>query len=213
MEIKINCKYCGKEFSNNKRGRKKEYCDDLKCIRKAKNEAQKKWYSKKTQCLKGTKYKVVEQKEEKKVIYSSANREETKMSMQDIGDILEVARNLGTIRFQLVEMITKNSEQISKFDKEDQTFLHKLEFLEELTDEEAKEMIIAEKKSRELRRNVKNRRCLIETLLSSILVKNPNAFIVKAIQYEGEKDIHRRVAKLKKDDNLYLRMKTVGGNQ
>lgn len=135
------------------------------------------------------------------------------MSMQDIGDILEVARNLGTIRFQLVEMITKNSEQISKFDKEDQTFLHKLEFLEELTDEEAKEMIIAEKKSRELRRNVKNRRCLIETLLTSILVKNPNAFVVKAIQYEDDKDIYRRVAKLKKDDNLYLRMKPVGGNQ
>lgn len=204
------CKYCGKEFSNNKRGRKKEYCDNSECIRKAKNEAQKKWYSKKTQCLEGTKYKVVEQK---KVIYSSANREETRMSMQDIGDILEVARNLGTIRFQLVEMITKNNEQISKFDKEDQTFLHKLEFLEELTDEEAKEMIIAEKKSRELRRNVKNRRCLIETLLTSILVKNPNAFVVKAIQYEDDKDIYRRVAKLKKDDNLYLRMKPVGGNQ
>ena len=207
------CKYCGKEFSNNKRGRKKEYCDNPECIRRAKNEAQRKWYASKTKCLEGTKYRVVEQKEEKKVIYSSANREETRMSMQDIGDILEVARNLGTIRFQLVEMITKNSEQISKFDKEDQTFLHKLEFLEELTDEEAKEMIIAEKKSRELRRNVKNRRCLIETLLTSILLKNPNAFVVKSIQYEDDKDIYRRVAKLKKDDNLYLRMKPVGGNQ
>ena len=64
-------------------------------------------------------------------------------------------------------------------------------------------MIIEEKKSRENRRNVKNRRYLIKAMLDSIRMKNPNAFIVQAIQSKG--DILKTMEQLKQNDNLYSR--------
>ena len=200
---KAICKYCGDEFEQSNKGRKKDYCNKEDCIRQARNEANRKWYAKKIEALKGTKNRIIEQKEEPKVIYSSREKANTRIQMSDIGDIVQIARDYGSVRYKMIELLKKNNEDISKFDKEDQRFLHKLEFLEELTDDEAKEMIINEKKSRELRRNVKNRKYLIEAMLGSIAMKNPNAFIVKAIQSDG--DICKTIAKLKKDENLYAK--------
>ncbi len=165
------------------------------------NEAQRKWYAKKMKKLKGVKSRIVEQKEEKTVIYSSKDKADTKVKMPDVGDILQLARDFGTLRYSLITALKAEDEKVSKFDKQDQTFLHKLEFLEELTDDEAMKMIIEEKKSRENRRNVKDRRYLIKAMLDSIKMKNPNAFIVQAIQGKG--DILKTMDKLKQDNNLY----------
>lgn len=197
------CKYCKCEFEQPKKGRKKEYCNKPDCIRQARNEANRKSYAKRMKVLKDTLYNVVEQKEEKKIIYSSKDKIDTKIEMTDVGDILQLARDFGTLRYSLITALREEDERVSKFDKQDQTFLHRLEFLEELTDEEATKMIIEEKKSRENRRNVKNRRYLIKAMLDSIKMKNPNAFVVRAIQSKG--DILKTMEQLKQDDNLYSR--------
>lgn len=199
----MKCRFCGCEVEQPKRGRKRDYCRKEECLRKARNEANRKWYANKMKILEGTKNRIIEQKEEKKVIYSSKDKADTKTKMPDVGDILQLARDFGTLRYSIIEALKKEEEQISKFDKADQTFLHRLEFLEELTDDEATQMIIEEKKSREQRRNVKNRRYLIKAMLDSIKMKNPNAFIVQAIQSKG--DILKTMEKLKQDDGLYSR--------
>ena len=194
----MKCKFCGGEIQQPKRGRKRDYCKKIECLRKARNEANKKWYANKMKVLEGTKNKIIEQK---KVIYSSKDKLDTETQMPNIGDILQLARDFGTLRYNLIEALRKEEEQISRFDKQDQTFLHKLEFLEELTDEQAKTMIIEEKKSRELRRTYKNRKYLIGAMLDSIKMKNPNAFVIQAIQGTG--DILKTMEQLKQDDNLY----------
>lgn len=199
----MKCKYCGCEVEQPKRGKKRTYCRKEECLRKARNEANRKWYANKMKVLEGTKNRIIEQKEEKRVIYSSKDKTDTKVKMPDVGDILQFARDFGTFRYNLIEALRKEEEQISKFDKADQTFLHRLEFLEELTDDEATQMIIEEKKSRELRRNIKNRKYLIKAMLDAIKMKNPNAFIVQAIQSKG--DILKTMEKLKQDDNLYIK--------
>ena len=202
-KVENKCKYCGGIIEQPKRGRKRDYCKKPECIRQMRNEANRKWYANKMKILEGTKTRIIEQKEEKKIIYSSKDKADTKVKMPDVGDILQLARDFGTLRYSLITALREEDERVSKFDKQDQTFLHKLEFLEELTDDEATKMIIEEKKSREQRRNVKNRRYLIKAMLDSIKMKNPNAFIVKAIQGKG--DILKTMEQLKQDDNLYSR--------
>ena len=192
----MKCKYCGNEFEQKKRGRK-EYCDRPECIRKARNETQRKWYAKKTK-------KVVETQNTETVVYSTQERLDNKLNMPDTGDIIEIAKQLGTIRFQLVQMIEKERSNITKYDKEDQDFLHKLENLEELTDKEAIEMFIKEKKNRENRRSYKVRYYLIQCLLESITLKNPSAFIIQAIQRSKDFTyVPRVIEELKNDSNLY----------
>lgn len=202
-KVEDRCKYCGDIIEQPKRGRKRDYCKKLECLRKARNEANRKWYANKMKILEGAKTKIIEQKEEKKIIYSSKDKEDTKAKMPDVGDILQMARNFGSFRYSLIQALQKEQLEEEKYNKADQTFLHKLEFLEELTDDEATQMIIEEKKSREQRRNIKNRRYLIKAMLDSIKMKNPNAFIVKAIQSKG--DILKTMEQLKQDSNLYSR--------
>ena len=199
----MKCKYCGGEIEQPKRGKKRDYCRKEDCIRQARNEANRKSYAKRMKTLKGTNYRIIEQKEEKKVIYSSVDKADTKAKMPDVGDILQFARDFGTLRYNLIQALQKEQQNEEKYNKADQTFLHKLEFLEELTDEEATTMIIEEKKSREERRNIKNRRYLIKAMLDSIKMKNPNSFIVQAIQGKG--DILKTMEKLKQDENLYIK--------
>ena len=198
---KLICKYCGEEFERG-RGRITDHCRKEECLRQARNEANRKYYAKKMKNELGkTKVKIIEQKERPTIIYSSKEKAETKIQMTDIGDIIQLAREFGTVRFKLIELLKRTNEEVGKYDKLDQTFLHRLEFLEELSDEEAKQMIIEEKQSRELRRNVKNRRYLIEAMLNSISMKNPNAFIIQAVQSKG--DICKTIARLKTDNTLY----------
>jgi len=201
----MKCKYCGCEFEQNKRGRKKEYCSKADCIRKARNDAQKKWYANSMQKkLAGTKHRIVEKVDKPVVVYSSTDRVEHKLNMPDFSDIVEVARNIGANRYQLIQMVQKENAELSKYDKADQNFLHKLENLDELTDQEAIDLVIEEKKSREGRRNNKVRRQLIQGLLNGIPMKNPSAFVAQAIQRSKNfKYIPRVIEELKQDENLY----------
>ena len=201
------CKFCGEQFEI-KRGRMTDHCRKDECIKKAHVEAQKRFIEKKKKekQLAESKLKAevkIKKEETPKIIYSAKEKTQTKIEMNDFGDILQIARELGSVRYRLVELAKKNNEEVSKYDKEDQKFLHSLEFLEELTDEEAMKMIIEEKKNRELRRNIKNRKYLIQFLLDSILVKNPNAFMVQVIS--SDENVCKSISKLKREENLYVR--------
>ena len=46
-KVEDRCKYCGGIIEQPKRGKKRDYCKNPECIRKMKNEIQRKWYSKK----------------------------------------------------------------------------------------------------------------------------------------------------------------------
>ena len=61
----MKCKYCGAEFEQGN-GRRREYCYKEECVRKARNETQRKWYAKKRKnSLK------VEENKTPMVVYSS----------------------------------------------------------------------------------------------------------------------------------------------
>ncbi len=203
----MKCKYCGCEFEQPKRGRKKDYCNKEECLRQARNEAKRKWYANKIKKeLSGTKHRIINKTEEEKkpiVIYSSIDRAEHKLQMPDIGDIRQLAQEIGTARFQLIQMIEKERKSISEYDKYDQDFLHKLENLEELTDQEVINLVLEEKKNRESRRNNKVRYYLIQGLLDGITIKNPPAFVAQAIQRSKDFEyVPRTIQELKKDESL-----------
>lgn len=179
----MKCKYCGEEFEQAKRGRKKSYCNKENCIRQARNEANRKWYANRIKKeLEGAKHKIIENEQDSTIVYSSNDRIDYKLTMPDVGDIKALARELGATIYQLVELIKKERNNLSQYDKADQDFLHKLENLEELTDQEAINLVIKEKKNRESRRNNKIRIYLIQNLLNGITIKNPPAFVEKGIQ-------------------------------
>ena len=200
----MKCKYCGKEFSNtNKRGRKKEYCNSPDCIRKAKNEAQRKWYAGKTKCLEGTKYRVVEQKEETKVIYSSADRIINNTNCEDFSDVLEYARQLGAIRFEILEKIKSLSPEQSKYDKADNVFLHDIENLLKKDVVYEKDVVDVVKDyicNRPDRRVIKDKQEMLRHLIQG-LISNPNQYVVEFIK--------------KRNTRVYNpnKIEKVGGNQ
>lgn len=168
------------KYNKRYEGEKKDYCDREECLRQAKNEAQRKWYkNKRNKDL--SKTSSVEKKEEPRVVYSTNDKIEHNLKTTDTSDIKILARELGSITYQLVELIKKEREKLSIYDKQDQEFLHRIENLEELTDQEAINLMIKEKKIRESRRNNKVRIYLIQSLLNGITIKNPAMFVEKGI--------------------------------
>lgn len=197
----MKCKYCGEEFEQNRKGRKREYCNKQECLKKAKNDIQKKWYAKKMKVLNGSKNRIIEQGTIKKVVYSSTDRAINYLENQDFSDIIEVARELGAVRFKIIEMIKKCSPEQSSFDKEDQIFLHKVESLarkEEVYVDEIVSIFTEEINSRENRRNIKDRKEMLQHLCQGI-ISNPSAYIAQYL-----KDRDNRIYKPK--------IKNIGGN-
>lgn len=188
------CKYCGEEFEYSNRGKERVHCRKEECLRKAKNEAQKKWYANKVQKeLAGTNIKIVSKEESKpQIVYSSKDRSDNRLENEDFSDIIEVSRELGTVRFKLLELLNKESKKQSLYDRQDQDFLHKLEGLEELTDTEAINMIVEEKKKREVRRSHKIRKAMLMKMVEGIM-KNPNAYVVETIKNRDNFKYKQRV--------------------
>ena len=143
------------------------------------------------------KKKIIDIKEEER-----RNKPNKRVEVDCIAEILDISKRLGAIRLELIELVEKTREEVKDYNKNDQTFLHTLEFLDELTEKEAIDMIIKEKKSREERRSAKNKLYLISALLDSMLMKNPNAFVVKVINGKG--DIVKIIEELKQDNSLYV---------
>ena len=188
------CKYCGEEFEYSNRGKERVHCRKEECLKKAKNEAQKKWYANKVQKeLQGTDIRIVSKEENKpQIVYSSKDRSDNRLENEDFSDIIEVSRELGTVRFKLLELLNKESKKQSLYDRQDQDFLHKLEGLEELTDTEAINMIVEEKRKREIRRGHKLRTEMLKKMQQGIM-KNPNAYVVETIKNRDNFKYRQRV--------------------
>lgn len=149
-----------------------------------KNEIQRKWYAKRMEVLKGVKSRVIEQKEEKKVIYSSTEKIMHSVEKEDFTREIELARQLGSIRFEIQEEIKKLSPELSKHDKEDQIFLHNIEDLVKQDIVYEDDVISVVKKyieNRPDRRIIKDKMAILNGLMSG-MVKNPNQFVVEYIK-------------------------------
>lgn len=178
------CKYCGEEFVQNKKGRKRDYCSKEECIRHAKNETQRKWYSNKLQVLQGVKTRIVEQKEEKKVIYCSTDRATNSVNNEDFSDVIELARELGAIRYKITEKIKELSPKQSFFDKQDEIFLHQIEDLtkkDEVYEEEVVDVVKKYINNRPNRRVVKDKQVMLKHLIQG-LISNPNQYVVEFLK-------------------------------
>ena len=197
------CKYCGCEFEQSKKGRARTYCYRRECVNKAHNESNRKYLRK----IKREQKKLeLKHAKEDNIVYTEEDRTEHKLSMPDTGDILELARQLGALRYQLVQKIQKEYEIVGKYDKLDQDFLHKLENLDELSNEDAIKLVVQEKKNRESRRVYKVRYYLIKCLLDSMPIKNPSSFIAQAIQRSKDYQyIPRVIEELKSDEAFYTK--------
>ena len=125
------CKYCGEEFEYSNRGKERVHCRKEECLKKAKNEAQKKWYANKVKKeLQGTDIRIVSKEENRpQIVYSSKDRSDNRLENEDFSDIIEVSRELGAVRFKIIEMLNKENKKQSFYDGQDQDFLHKLENL------------------------------------------------------------------------------------
>lgn len=187
------CKYCNEEFEYSNRGKERVHCQKVECIRKAKNEAQRKWYANKIKKeLAGENIRIVSKENKPQIVYSSRDRENNRLEKEDFSDIIEVSRELGAIRFKMVEMLNKENKKQSFYDGQDQDFLHKLENLEEITDTEAVNMIIEEKRKRETRRSHKMRQTMLRTMING-MPKNPNAYVVETIKNRDNFKYRQRV--------------------
>lgn len=188
------CKYCGEEFEYSNRGKERVHCRKEECLKKAKNEAQKKWYANKVKKeLQGTDIRIVSKEENKpQIVYSSKDRSDNRLENEDFSDIIEVSRELGAVRFKIIEMLNKENKKQSFYDGQDQDFLHKLENLEEITDTEAVNMIIEEKRKRETRRSHKMRQTMLRTMING-MPKNPNAYVVETIKNRDNFKYRQRV--------------------
>lgn len=191
---KAICKYCGEEFEYSNRGKERVHCRKEKCLKQAKNETQRKWYANKVKKeLNGTNLRIISKEEDKpQIIYSTKERVDNRIENEDFSDIIEVSRELGAVRFKITEMINKESKKQSFYDKQDQDFLHKLENLEEITDTEAVNMIIEEKRKRETRRSHKMRLTMLSTMING-MPKNPNAYVVATIKNRDKFKYRQRV--------------------
>lgn len=191
----MKCKYCNEEFTPNARGKKKDYCNKEDCLRQARNEAQRKWYANKMQVLDGTKNRIIEQKEEKKVVYSSLDKAMTSLQTQDFSDVLQLARELGALRFKLSEEVKKCCEKQSLYDRHDQDFLHKIENFakeDELYEDEVVECVKEHINKRQERRVVKDKEDMLRHLMQGI-ISNPNEYVVQTIKNRDNRKYHPRV--------------------
>ncbi len=191
------CKFCGEEINQPKRGRKREYCNKEECLRQAKNEANRKWYANKmNKELAGVKHRIVN-KEEKKILYSSTDKVMNVTVKEDFSSITEIARELGAIKFKIDEELKKLSPEQSKFDKQDQIFLHNIEELikqEEITEEDVLKVFREYLDKRPNRRVVKDKQEMLMRLKQGI-IKNPNQYIYEFIKNRDNRHYHLKEVK------------------
>ena len=193
----MKCKFCGEEIHQPKRGRKREYCNKEDCLRQARNEANRKWYANKmNKELEGVRHRIVN-KEEKKILYSSTDKVIIVTAKEDFSNILEIARELGAIKFKIDEELTKLSPEQSKFDKQDQIFLHNIEELikqEEIAEEDVLKVFREYLDKRPNRRVVKDKQEMLQRLKQGI-IKNPNQYIYEFIKNRDNRHYHLKEVK------------------
>lgn len=191
----MKCKYCGCEFEQPPRGKRKEYCNKKECLKQAKNEAQRKWYAKKLEVLKGSKHRIVEQKGEKKIVYSSTDKVINNLNNEDFTVVIELARELGAVRFKILEEIKKCYPNQSICDKEDQIFLHDFEELakkDEVYTEEIVELFVKQLNKRQNRRAIKDKEEMLKHLIQGV-ISNPDKYVFEYIKNRNQRSYNPKI--------------------
>lgn len=171
----MKCKFCGSEFEAPSRGRKREYCYKDECIRKARNEACKRYHE-----------KLKEPKEEVKVVEETKIKEkvqESKISADEIGELRQLGREINALKFKVFEIYQALGKEQSIYDKEDTDFLHLIENID-LDDINVIEKIKQAKENRKNRRSIKERQRILHTLLN-IFPENAEKLVLDLIK-QGE---------------------------
>lgn len=123
--------------------------------------------------------------------------------IMDIADIRELTRQLGAIRYSLIQLIEKERSKMERNTKDSDTLQHAFEF-ENLTKEEVWEKYNEIKETRTQRRATKYRYLIIKMLLDSIKIKNPDKFLVEAINgCKTERNLGDYLKELEKDKELF----------
>ena len=201
---KIVCEICGKtaEIPNTRR---LNYCDNPNCgeeIRKIKRKEAMERFNNKNQIAKQDE-RIVKvskpwQPQEARTVNTTASES------LDISDIREVARQLGAIRYTLIQMIEKERTKLETANKDGDTLVHSFEF-EDLTMEQVWQKYLETKKKRTNRRQNRYRYTIIKGLLDSIKIKNPDRYIVQSINgCKTTRDFDKYIEELKKDNELFV---------
>lgn len=200
------CKYCGKEFKISGKGRsaEREYCYEEDCIKASRKEAMKKWKNKVKEQKNAAKatapLEILNQVEpvtelvqvqttyekEEKVL----ERNQEVISVEDIQELRLLARELNAVRYKIQQALYKAMNEQSQGDKTDQNFLHRLE-TDDLTEQEAVKLIAEWKKARETRRGAKNKRWILQKLISFIPI-NSEKVVVDMINTSKNQIYHER---------------------
>ena len=132
---------------------------------------------------------------------------ENKESESEYQDILEVAQEMGNLRYKLIQMVQEATNNENGYNAQSLDFLHgveNIEDIEKLTPEEAFNMLKKAHIERKKRRNCKERKYLIQLLLDGFLIKNPTVYIARVIEKSKDWTYISRVAEqLKYNPDLY----------
>ena len=200
MERKNKCKYCGEEFTVG-RGRLSDHCRKEECLRKARNEANRKWYAKKMQILNGTKNRIIEHK---KVVYSSTDKALNNLANEDFTEVIELARELGAVRFKILEAIKRCSPEQSICDKENQIFLHNFEELakkDEVYVDDIVKLFVEQIDKRQNRRVVKDKEEMLKHLIQGC-ISNPTAYVSQFIKNRDTRTYTPKIKENKIDETI-----------
>ena len=146
--------------------------------------------------LKGVKYKIAN-KEEKKILYSSTDKVLNVTVKEDFSDVIELARKLGAIRYEITEKIKSLIPEQSHFDKEDDMFLHKIENLmkqDEILEEDVLQVFKEYLDKRPNRRIIKDKQEMLKHLIQG-LISNPNQYVYEFIKNRDNRHYHLKEVK------------------
>ena len=108
--------------------------------------------------------------------YKMRGTQMTDTTNDKYGEFVERISNaligLDTIRVELCSLSKEINEYQSSFDKNDQTYLHKLEYIDTDNAEETAQMIREWKQSRNGRRDVKDLSAIVANTIEAIPYKN-----------------------------------------
>lgn len=146
--------------------------------------------------LAGVKHRIVN-KEEKKILYSSTDKVMNVTAKEDFSDVVELARKLGAIRYEITEYIKSLNPDLSISDKQDQVFLHNIEELmkqDEIAEEDVLKIFKEYLDKRPNRRIIKDKQEMLKHLIQG-LISNPNQYVCEFIKNRNNRHYHLKEVK------------------
>lgn len=216
----IICEICGKHALVNWT-RSINYCDDPQCVitmkRRKNKEAIERFNKNKLQQIQAnTAEETKETVEPTELVKLTNEVEERKVSLtayneMRIGDIRDIARQLGSLRYQLIQLVEKERKVIEDASKDTFTLTHCFEF-EELSKEDVWEKYLETKRKRTERRTSKYRYAILKAMLDAIAIKNPDKFVAQAVNgCKTTRDFAEYVKELENDPNFFAPRIEQGG--